>query len=146
MKGPHELAGCAEVFIKRLRERDRFIEEDIRETIGLRCDQRLVLSRDSDASLTNCCAAAARLQNAFVTSSAVHVRIATLLKMDVAVLSVMSNSFSENHPDSFGNGVTSSCDAGGRRCSGMRYSSGIFPTSSARFAAAIVSHLSTILM
>ena len=33
MEGPHEFAGRAKVLIERLRDRDRFLEEDVRSRV-----------------------------------------------------------------------------------------------------------------
>lgn len=90
---------------------------------------------------TNCCAAAARLQNARVTVSELHALEASFSSSCDAVLSVISSSSFENHPELFGHVVTSSCDSCGNCCSGIRYSCGMDSARDARFAAATFSHL-----
>jgi len=88
---------------------------------------------------TNCCAAAARLQNALVTFSELHDLDAICRSICVAVLSVISSSSGVNHPDSLGHPVTSSCESGGNCCCGTRYSGGIEDARASRFAPAIFS-------
>jgi hypothetical protein len=96
--------------------------------------------------LANCCAAAARLQNALVTFSALHDFDATCCSMRDAVLSVISNSSCVNHPELFGQDVTSSCDSGGICCCGTRYSCGMDAARDSRFAAATFSHFCSVVM
>jgi hypothetical protein len=79
------------------------------------------------------------LQNATVTSSALHAFDAIFPSICKAELPVISSSFSVNHPDSLGHVVTLSCDSGGSWSLGMRKWGGIFSASASRFAAAIFS-------
>lgn len=96
--------------------------------------------RDKRKKLTSWCAAAALLQNARVTSSDFRTPVASLERSSSIVELVMANSSSVNHPDVSGQPVTSSCDSGGIKFSGMRHSLGIEACSSLRFFAPISSH------
>lgn len=59
MKGSHELAGCAEVLIERLRDRDRFLEEDVRSRgqvpRSVQSSNISVGQSGSDTNFVSCC-------------------------------------------------------------------------------------------
>lgn len=121
MKWSLYLAGSLEVVIESFGALNCFLEKGIAETVGLDVISiSYILILALYLCSTNCWAAAARLQNARVTSSELHDFDAIFSRIVVAVLSVISSSFAENQPDSFGHVVTSSWDSGGSLSFGMR--------------------------
>src|SRR5690242_10519328 len=99
MEWSDEVARTVEVCIERFGTFYGFIEECVSQAIGLPWSLSYALMWNEPLR-TSCWAAAARLQNALVTSSELHALDAIFSSICAAVLSVISNSFGENHPDS----------------------------------------------